>query len=101
MFQSLRIRLTVLFIGLTIVPSMIISPLTASRGSAALQIESVKFQSQVAQQVSISLRDFFNERQNDLLVLTQVYGFGSLAPDAQQPILLALLSRQPAYHGLT
>jgi signal transduction histidine kinase len=101
MFQSLRIRLTVLFVALTILPLVIVSVLIASRGSETLQDESVKFQSQVARQVSISLEAFFNERRNELLVLTQVYGFGSLESSAQREILLALLSKQPAYYELT
>jgi signal transduction histidine kinase len=100
MFQSLRIRLTALFVALTILPLVIVGVLIASRGSETLQAESVKFQSQVARQVSISLEAFFNERRNELLVLTQVYGFGSLESSAQREILLALLSKQPAYYKL-
>ena len=100
MFQSLRIRLTVLFAALTILPLVIVSVLIASRGAETLQDQSVKFQSQVARQVAISLEAFFNERRNELLVLTQVYGFGSLEANAQREILLALLSKQPAYYEL-
>jgi signal transduction histidine kinase len=100
MFQSLRIRLTVLFVVLTILPLVVVGVLIASRGSQTLQNESVKFQSQVARQVSISLEAFFNERRNELLVLTQVYGFGSLEASTQREILLALLSKQPAYYAL-
>jgi signal transduction histidine kinase len=101
MFRSLRIRLTVLFVVLTILPLVIVGSLIASRGAGALQQEAVKYQSQVAQQVSISLGDFFRERQNELLTLTQVSGLGSATPDAQKSVLLALLSKQLAYYQLS
>jgi signal transduction histidine kinase len=98
MFNSLRVRLTVLFVALTIVPLVIAGALTARQGFDTLQKQSVKFQSQVAQQTAIRLDAFFNERQNELFVLTDVYGLGSLEPQAQKDVLLALLSKQPAYY---
>jgi HAMP domain-containing protein len=98
MFRSLRIRLTVLFVGLTIAPLVIVSALIARQGFDTLQQQSVKTQEQVARQTAISLEAFFSERQNELFVLTDVYGLGSLDPDAQRDILLTLLSKQPAYY---
>lgn len=98
MFNSLRVRLTLLFLGLTIVPLVIVGSLVASRGTETLQQQSVNLQHQLARQTAISLGAFFKERQNELLVLTQVYGFDALAPEDQKDILLTMLSHQPAYY---
>ena len=101
LLTSLRFRLTVLFVSLTIVPLVIVGTLIASRSSDLLQNQAVEFQTQLARQTSISLGAFFNERQNELLVLTKVYGLGSLDATAQTDVLLSLLSAQPAYYALS
>lgn len=100
MFNSLRVRLTVIFIILTIIPLIAVGALIASRGSDTLESQAVVSQKQLARQTAISLSAFFQERQNELFVLTDVYGLDSFDPDAQQDVLLTLLSAQPAYYEL-
>jgi signal transduction histidine kinase len=100
MFNSLRIRLAVLFVSLTIIPLVIVGVLISQRGFDTLQNQTVDFQRQVARQTSISLEAFFNERQNELFVLTHVYGLDLMEPNAQKDVLLTLLSEQPAYYQL-
>jgi signal transduction histidine kinase len=100
MFNSLRIRLAVLFVSLTIIPLVIVGVLISQRGFDTLQNQTVDFQRQVARQTSISLEAFFNERQNELFVLTHVYGLDLMGPNAQKDVLLTLLSEQPAYYQL-
>ena len=78
MFNSLRVRLTLLFVILTIVPLLIVGTFIALRGFNTLQDQTVEFQKKVAEQTAVSLKDFFSERQNELTVLTQVYGLTSL-----------------------
>lgn len=101
MFNSLRVRLTLVFIVLTIIPLVLVGTLIASRGFNTLEAQAVVSQKQLARQTAISLGAFFKERQNELFVLTQVYGLDSLAPDVQKDVLLTLLSAQPAYYELT
>ncbi|MBZ0319864.1 MAG: HAMP domain-containing protein [Anaerolineae bacterium] len=101
MFNSLRIRLTLLFVGLTIIPLVIAGTLITLQGYDTLQKESVNSQEHLARQTAISLEAFFSERQNELAVLTEVYGLTSLDPAAQKDVLLVLLSKQPAYYELT
>ncbi len=98
MFNSLRVRLTLLFLGLTIIPLVIVGALVSSRGTDTLQQQSVNLQHQLARQTAISLGAFFNERQNELRVLTQVYGFDTLDPEDQKNVLLTMLSHEPAYY---
>lgn len=100
MFNSLRTRLTILFVVLTIIPLVIVAAAIASQGSETLQEQTVKFQEQVAQQTTTSLNAFFNERQNELVVLTQIYGLEFLDQDTQRDVLLTLLGDRPAYYEL-
>jgi len=100
MFRSLRTQLTLLFLVLTIVPLIIVGSLVSQQGSTVLQQESINLLDQLAQRTSISLRAFFDERENELLVLRDIYGFTSLQPSAQQDVLATLLSKQPAYYQL-
>lgn len=101
MFNSLRVRLTLLFVILTIVPLLIVGTFIALRGFNTLQDQTVEFQKKVAEQTAVSLKDFFSERQSELTVLTQVYGLTSLPFEEQRNVLSSLLSKQPAYYELT
>lgn len=101
MFTSLRTRLTLLFVILTIIPLVIVGTLIARRGFETLENQSGELQAQVARQTAISLGAFFNERRNELFVLTDVFGLTSLETDAQQDVLLTLLSEQPAYYEVS
>lgn len=100
MFNSLRVRLTLLFVGMTIVPLVIAGTLIALQGFDTLQQQSVTLQEQIARKTAISLGAFFAERQNELFVLTNVYGLDTLAPEDQKNVLLTLLSEQPAYYAV-
>ncbi|MCL4249724.1 MAG: GAF domain-containing protein [Anaerolineae bacterium] len=55
MWQSLRLRLTIIFIGLAVVPVMIVGLFLAQRGFAAEQEQALDLQRQVAQRVSAEL----------------------------------------------
>lgn len=101
MLKSLRTRLTLLFVSLTIIPLVIVGTQIASRGFDTLQDQAVEFQDQLAHQTAISLGAFFSERQNELFVLTNVYGIDSLDAATQRDVLLSLLSKQEAYYQLS
>ncbi|HEX3049765.1 MAG TPA: ATP-binding protein [Aggregatilineaceae bacterium] len=101
MFNSMRARLTIMFVILTLTPLVIVSVLIAREGRSNLQQQSIDLQEQVVQQTSISLESFFAERENELSVLINVYGLTSLDPQVQRDALLTLLTKQPAYYELT
>ncbi len=101
MLNSLRIRLTLLFVSLTVIPLIIVGTLIARQGSDSLQKQSIELQELRASQISASLGAFFEERQNELTTLTEVSGLASLDTDTQRNVLLALLSKQTAYYQLT
>lgn len=97
-FKSLRVRLTLLFAALTVIPLVVVGALIARQGFSTLQDQSVDLQTRVAQQTSVSLSSFFQERENELFVLTDVYGLTYLDENTQRELLLILLSKQPAYY---
>lgn len=100
MLNSLRTRLTLTFVSLTIIPLIIVGVLITSRGYNALQNDAVDLQHELAQRTAINLEAFFNERETELTTLTQVYGLDTLPEDTQEDILLTLLSEQTAYYQL-
>jgi methyl-accepting chemotaxis protein len=101
MFNNLRLRLTLIFVGITIVPLVVAGALIALQGFDTLQDQATELQDQVVQRVAIGLEAFISERQNELLVLTEVYGLDYLSKQDQKDVLAILLTEQPAYHELT
>ena len=77
MFNSLRVRLTVLFVVLTIVPLVLVAAAIAYEGSDRLQEQTVEFQEYLAQNTAIRLSAFFQERQNELVVLPRSTGWNT------------------------
>lgn len=100
MFSSLRIRLILLFVILTILPLLVAGTIITQRGFTQLQDLAVASQEQLARQVSLSLSSFFSERENELNVLANVYGITLLEPNVQRDVLLTLLREMPAYYEL-
>lgn len=100
MIRSLRTRLIVISLVLSIVPLIVVGTLITMRGSAALQDQAVAFQNELAQRTSDQISGFFNERQAELFALTNVYGLDTLDVAAQRSVLSTLLSAQPAYYQL-
>ncbi len=100
MLKSLRTRLILLFVVLVILPLLFVSRLITSRGSETLQNQTVAFQQQLAQKTSLSLKAFFDERQNELFVLTHIAGLDTQDTATQKETLLTLLSEQPAYYDI-
>lgn len=98
--NSLRVRLTLLFVVLTVIPLIIAGTLIALQGFDALQNQAINLQEQVARQTSTNLEAFFHERENELRVLTDVYGLTLLDSEEQEDVLLTLLGDQPAYYEL-
>lgn len=100
MLNSLRIRLILVFIILTVLPLLIAGAIITQQGVNRLQNLAVTSQEQLARQVALSLNSFFSERENELNVLANVYGITLLEPDVQRDVLLTLLRETPAYYEL-
>ena len=101
MLNNLRVRLTLMFVSLTIMPLVVAGTLIALQGYSTLQDQAVQLQDQVVKRVAINLEAFLHERQNELLVLTEVYGIDFLSQQDQRDVLATLLTEQSAYYELT
>jgi signal transduction histidine kinase len=101
MFSSLRIRLTVLFIGLVVGPLIIVSSILAQRSFQALEQEALVAQSETAELMGTKISAFIQERENELLVLDEILGLESLDIVEQRTLLGTLLSSEQAYQELT
>lgn len=100
MLNSLRTRMVLIFVSLTILPLIFVGASVALRGYDVLQNQSVTFQSELAERTAIRLEAFFSERQNELFTLAEVYGLDVLSLTEQRDVLLTLLSKQEAYYQL-
>ena len=100
MLNSLRTRLILIFVGLTILPLIVVGVLITQRGYDSLENQAIAFQNELAERTSVSLEAFFENRQTELFTLTNVYGLDTLERVEQRNILLTLLSQQPAYYQL-
>ncbi|MCL4297071.1 MAG: GAF domain-containing protein [Anaerolineae bacterium] len=70
MWNSLRIRLTVIFIGLAIGPLLLVGTILAQRSFASEREQALDLQQQVAQRVAAELEAFLQEVANDLRSLS-------------------------------
>jgi signal transduction histidine kinase len=91
MWESLRTRLTIIFIGLAIGPVLVVGIILAQRSFTVEQQQALTLQSQVAQRVSAEVSAFINDVENDLELIR-----GDLSslenPDRAQQLSLLLSS---------
>lgn len=89
MRNSLRIRLTVIFIGLAVGPLLLVGIILAQRSFAVGGAQALDFQHQVAQRVSTEIDSFLQDVENDVNSI-----FGDIRhleePDRAQQISLLL-----------
>lgn len=100
MRNSIRIRLTIAFIGLAIGPLLLVGVILAWQSFAVQEQQALNSQHELAQRVSTQVTAFFGELENQLRVVSQVQGLQGLAPDKQHSILSELLSYQHAFEEL-
>jgi signal transduction histidine kinase len=94
MFNSLRNRLTLVFIGLAVIPLLGISIFLGLRSFSTLEEEALISQGEKAQIVGTETRAFLEARQNELQTLVAVQGLQGL--DVELKNLLAI---EPFYQG--
>ncbi|MBN1934860.1 MAG: GAF domain-containing protein [Anaerolineae bacterium] len=100
MRSSLRIRLTVAFIGLAVIPIFMMGLVLVVYGFSVQRTQALDLQSQIARRVAGDVTSFILDRENELRVLVQVRGLQQLDPQAQADQLAALLAFQDVYQEL-
>ena len=100
MRKSLRLQFSLLFIGLAIGPMLLASIFIGPYGFDRIEKQSQEFQHDLAERISAEVKGYFEERENELLLLDEAYAIGILEPDKQKEILSVFLLHQRAYQEM-
>ena len=100
MRRSIRVRLTVAFMGLAIGPLLLVGVVLAWRSYTMQQQQALYLQRQMAQRVSTQVTAFFAELENELRVVSKVQGLPKLDRDKQHSVLSELLLYQHVFEEL-
>jgi Cache domain len=100
MRRSIRVRLTVAFVGLAIGPLLLVGVVLGWRTYTLQQQQALSFQRQVAQRVATQVTAFFTELENELRVVSQVQGLSRVGPAKQRSVLSELLLYQHTFEQL-
>lgn len=101
MGNSLRLRLTIIFIGLATVPLLIVILLVAQRNFSALSEQAINLQSEIAQRVAKDVSNLINSRETELTLLTGARNILQLEKEDQINILSGLLANQQTYEEVS
>jgi len=97
MINSLRLRLTLIFIGLAVGPLILVGAIIGLRSYASLEQQGLALQREIAATVGSEIRAFIEGRENELILLDEAYGLGIREPEEQQAILSSMLLYQHVY----
>src|SRR5712691_1934550 len=100
MRRSIRVRLTVAFMGLAIGPLLLVGVVLTWRSYTMQQQQALYLQRQMAQRVSTQVTAFFAELENELQVVSKVQGLPKLDRDKQHSVLSELLLYQHVFEEL-
>jgi len=96
MQNSLRTRLTIIFIGLAIGPLLVVGFILAQRSFVVEREQALELQQQIAQRVSAEIDSFFTDLTNDLdLLVSEVRNLEQPDQAQQLGLLLGALSSGP------
>ncbi|MFN8453491.1 MAG: cache domain-containing protein [Anaerolineae bacterium] len=100
MRSSIRIRLTVAFIGLAIGPLLLVGIILAWQNLTVQEQQALNLQHEVAQRVAAEVTAFFSTVENQLRVVSQVQGLQSLDREQQRHTLSELLIYEDIFEEL-
>jgi len=101
MFTKLKTRLTVIFVALVVIPSVLIALVLAQRTYNNLVSTSIKVQSEATQNFGSSMTNIIFDRVDELKLVNRAFGFEDLAEDQQEDIMRNLLQDRRAYEQIT
>ena len=100
MLGSLRFRLSLIFIGLAVIPTILVSAIFGFRAFATLEEQSLAMQRKVADRVSGELGAFIRVYEHEMNTLDSVYELGTANPGTQRAILDTLLEHERTYQEI-
>ncbi len=101
MRSSLRTRLTIIFIGLATIPLLLVGVVLTERTLTAQRQQALNLQQQIAKNVGAEVETFIRARENELLLLAEIWGGQGLDREEQTNLLSGLLFYQDVYDELT
>lgn len=101
MFKSLRTQLTVIVIGLAILPLLVVSMVIAQIGFNTLEQEAIATQSKVAGNVSTAVENLIRSRESEIKTTNRAQNLPARSIDAQEAALNSLLFRDTDFLAFT
>jgi signal transduction histidine kinase len=101
MLTKLNTRLTVIFISLVVIPSVIIAVVFAARSYDNLVANSIKVQDEATQYFTSLMNDSILDRVDELKLVNRAYAFEDLLVEQQEDLLRNLLQDRRAYEQIT
>lgn len=96
MWNSLRTRLTIIFVGLAVGPLLVVGILLSQRSFAIEQDQAIELQNQVAQHVSAEVGSFIDDVKNNLTQIgNDIRNLGQPDRTQQLSLLLGALNSGP------
>ncbi len=99
--NSLRTRLTLIFIALAVLPILLLGIVFSWLSFISLPIQALDLQKEIAQGLGARVHKLVEDRQQELYFLTNIRSIQRLDRDQQVSLLSALLIDQNAYDELT
>lgn len=100
MRSSIRTRLAVAFVGLSIGPLLLIGVVLAWQSFATQQQQALNLQREMARRVSTEIAAFFGQVEDELRLTSQVQGLFTLNRDRQYGVLSELLAYWDVYEEM-
>ena len=101
MFAKIRTRLTITFIGLAVLPILLLGGFIAVKSYKAAQLEAMNITKETALRVAGEVENFIRGMVDHIEVITMVYGLHDLNRPEQQEMLNELLAFQKAFDEIT
>ncbi len=101
MFSSLRVRLTVVFVLLAVVPLIVTITIVALQSFGTLQDESIRLQQLAARSVLAEIDAELRQSENELRFLAEVRALAALPLDEQRLQLQSLFTQRREYNEIT
>jgi PAS domain S-box-containing protein len=100
MFDGLRFRLTLIFVGLAVAPLLLVGAIMGQNSYDSLVQQNLAMQKETVARIGAEIQAFVDGRENELLLLSKVQGLEVLERGQQRALLSNLLLHQQLYQEL-
>ena len=101
MFKSLRLRLSIIFISLAVMPLLLVVIFLTRHSVTYLEKQSVTILHETAARVGNEIRAYIEDHKNRLFLIHKLHGFELLNPEKQRTMLNSLLFDQHIFQDIS